>query len=145
MLRAWTRSHGRWSERRVDNYFPVETAQQPISRMLGTPATDKKMLPTPRGRAPRRHPAARSTNRKDWMAASAGEKSLTAKPQETSDLCQTGQARVGRTRHRVDVSLAHLPNLCRKARVRAGIYDAFNPRIEPAVMHDSVAAVAGRK
>jgi hypothetical protein len=32
-----------------DNYFPVETAQKPLYRMLGTPAADKKMIAYPSG------------------------------------------------------------------------------------------------
>jgi eukaryotic-like serine/threonine-protein kinase len=32
-----------------DNYFPVETAQKPLYRLLGTPAADKKMIVYPSG------------------------------------------------------------------------------------------------
>ena len=32
-----------------DNYFPVETVQKPLYRMLGTPAADKKMIAYPSG------------------------------------------------------------------------------------------------
>jgi eukaryotic-like serine/threonine-protein kinase len=30
-----------------DHYFPVETAQKPLYRMLGTPLADKKMIVYP--------------------------------------------------------------------------------------------------
>ena len=32
-----------------DNYFPVETAQKPLYRLLGTPLADKKMIVYPSG------------------------------------------------------------------------------------------------
>jgi pimeloyl-ACP methyl ester carboxylesterase len=32
-----------------DNYFPVETAQKPMFRLLGTPPDDKKMVVYPSG------------------------------------------------------------------------------------------------
>ena len=32
-----------------DNYLPVEMAQKPLYRMLGTPAADKKMIAYPSG------------------------------------------------------------------------------------------------
>jgi eukaryotic-like serine/threonine-protein kinase len=48
-----------------DNYFPVETAQKPMFRLLGTPAGDKKMIVYPSGHIVPRIEFAKETI--DWL------------------------------------------------------------------------------